>query len=162
MSDTSGPRPSTPGTPVLASLAAVTRFVAGTCEMLHLRVGHPDDDLATPSTDHESGLVLPGLSVNPLSPPPWWTGRPLAWWVARQICAYAHLLDADRSRRCTVVVGTEVGRGPDNEPLLTGIRRVAVIDASAVEEARRRHADWARSPRPEDAPDEGGTAPWQS
>ncbi len=149
--------------PTLPTVAAVTHVVATARAPLHLRVGHvDDDDLGAPSTDHESGLVLPGLSVNPLSAPPWWTDRPLEWWVARQICTYAHLLDADPSRSCTVVTGTEVGRGPDNEPLLTEVRLLAVLHPAAVEEARRLHSAWARSPRPEDSPDERGTAPWQS
>jgi hypothetical protein len=40
--------------------------------------------------DTESGLKLPGLSVNPLRPEPWWI-RPAADWLARQLCQYQQL-----------------------------------------------------------------------
>src|SRR5437763_11567719 len=44
------------------------------------------------SIDYESGLTLPGLSVNPLDPQPWWT-RDRKDWLARQLCRYVHLQD---------------------------------------------------------------------
>ena len=47
-------------------------------------------DTASGSIDTESGLELPGLSVNPLTPEDWWT-RPVRDWLARQLCQYKHL-----------------------------------------------------------------------
>ncbi len=50
----------------------------------------PSDDRNSTSRDYESGLDLPGLSVNPLQPEEWWT-RPPEEWLARQICNYVHI-----------------------------------------------------------------------
>ena len=54
----------------------------------------PQHDLGEASVDTESGLELPGLSVNPLDPEPWWT-RPTA--------------EAERRYRERF----DVGRGPE-------------------------------------------------
>ena len=145
--------------PVLRSVAEVADFVRDSASTVHVRFGEPDDDLRAPSIDHESGLTLPGLSVNPLSPPSWWRDRPLEDWVVRQICSYAHLQQNHPERACVLVTGTVVERGPDNEPLLAGADLVAVLTPDVVREARRRHPG---SPRPEDAPAEDGAAPWQA
>ncbi|HYF45629.1 MAG TPA: DUF6098 family protein, partial [Acidimicrobiales bacterium] len=65
----------------------------------------PEADEDSLSRDHESGLVLPGLSVNPLTPEPWWT-RPLGDWLARQLCQYGHLLEeADDERVAWLLTG---------------------------------------------------------
>src|SRR5687768_10293567 len=83
----------------------------------------PDDDRGTTSRDYESGLYLPGLSVNPLKPERWWT-RPLEEYLARQICNYVHLQEeSDDERRAWVLTGDVVARGPDNEPLVRGDRK---------------------------------------
>jgi hypothetical protein len=115
-----------------------------------------DDDR---SVDHQSGLPLPGLSVNPLRPPAWWQGRPLSEWVTRQVRAYHHLRKRDDDRRCWVVTGTVVDRGPDNEPLLAGVEGVGVLSDGLVDACAPAQPD---SPRPEDAPEVDGSAPWQS
>ena len=93
----------------------------------------PDADAAGTSVDHESGCELPGLSVNPLTPEPWFD-RPTAHWVARQLMQYAHL-DDDR-RFPWVLTGRVVGRGPDCEPLLDDVQPVAQVPPSVVDEAR--------------------------
>jgi hypothetical protein len=92
-------------------------------------------DSGSQSTDTESGLSLPGLSVNPLSPEAWWT-RPLRDWLARQICQYKHLGER-QERHAWVLTGTCVGRGPDCEPLLADIRPLGRLDCSLLEEAER-------------------------
>lgn len=94
----------------------------------------PTADAASTSTDKESGCVLPGLSVNPLAPEPWWT-RPVEQWLARQLCQYAHLSAGDRFG--WVLTGRVVGRGPDCEPLVTDTRAVAELDDGVLEEAER-------------------------
>ncbi|WP_454050432.1 DUF6098 family protein [Cellulomonas sp. Marseille-Q8402] len=106
---------------------AYVRFSAG-----------PDADARRPSVDGESGAVLPGWSVNRLQPEPWWD-RPARVWVARRLCQYAHL--ADEVTFAWVLTGVEVGRGPDNEPLVDQVVPVARLTprllAEAVEEYHR-------------------------
>ncbi len=98
----------------------------------------PDDDRGSSSRDYESGLQLPGLSVNPLKPERWWT-RPLEEYLARQICNYAHIQEqADDERRAWVLTGTVVSRGPDNEPLVGGdFTAVAWLSDDVIDEAKR-------------------------
>lgn len=79
----------------------------------------PEHDASGRSLDTESGLELPGLSVNPLNPERWWT-RPLGDWVARQLCQYKHLQEgklrafrmgvARQSSRLRPRLRTTVGR----------------------------------------------------
>ena len=98
----------------------------------------PDDDRRSRSRDYESGLDLPGLSVNPLQPEDWWQ-RPLEEYLARQICNYVHLQDeSDDERRPWVLTGRVVSRGPDNEPLVAGdFTPVGWLSDAVVDEARR-------------------------
>jgi len=88
------------------------------------------------SRDTESGLELPGLSVNPLRPEPWWT-RPVRDWVARQLCQYKHLKDKNPARHAWVARGRTVARGPDCEPLLVNVEEVARLDESLLSAAHR-------------------------
>jgi hypothetical protein len=129
----------TAGLPVvhtLAEVAEVVRRRPGVCVRFS-RGPRADGDEA--SVDYESGLELPGLSVNPLSPEPWWE-RPLQDWLARQLCQYAHLLDdADDERVAWLLTGEEVARGPDNEPLLADVVPVALLHRSALDEAQARY-----------------------
>jgi hypothetical protein len=92
-------------------------------------------DKGSGSLDTESGLELPGLSVNPLTPEPWWT-RPLRDWLARQICQYRHLAEQE-DRYAWALTGRCVGRGPDCEPLLVDIRPLGRLDDRLLEEAER-------------------------
>jgi hypothetical protein len=90
------------------------------------------------SVDTESGLTLPGLSVNPLHPEEWWT-RPLEDWLARQVCQYRELQLKNPDRFAWVLTGTEVGRGPDCEPLLREVTPIARLDDRLLDEADRRY-----------------------
>src|SRR5687767_1580414 len=98
----------------------------------------PDDDRRSDSRDYESGLDLPGLSVNPIQPEDWWT-RPLEEYLARQICNYAHIQDqADDQRRAWILTGDVVSRGPDNEPLVgRDFTPVAWLSDTVIDEAKR-------------------------
>ena len=94
----------------------------------------PEADSSQTSLDHESGCELPGLSVNPLKPEPWFD-RPTVHWVARQLMQYAHL--GESGRYAWVLAGREVGRGPDCEPLLSDVDPVARVPDEVVEEAQQ-------------------------
>lgn len=93
-----------------------------------------DADRDGGSIDTESGLELPGLSVNPLHPEPWWT-RPAADWLARQLCQYKQLQDKNPDRFAWVLRGQCVGRGPDCEPLMIRVLPVARLAQSLLTEA---------------------------
>jgi Family of unknown function (DUF6098) len=93
-------------------------------------------DRGSGSIDTESGLELPGLSVNPLQPESWWS-RPLRDWVARQLCQYKHLKDQNPDRYAWVARGRLVARGPDCEPLLADVEEVARLDDALLAEAHR-------------------------
>ena len=90
------------------------------------------------SVDTESGLTLPGLSVNPLHSEPWWT-RPFEDWLARQVCQYRELQEKNPDRFAWVLCGTEVGRGPDCEPLLREVIPIARLDGVLLDEAVSRY-----------------------
>lgn len=121
--------------PELDSLAAVVRLVSEH-PTAGVRYGaDPRTERGRGSLDTESGLELPGLSVNPLGAEAWWS-RPLEHWIARQLCQYRHLAEeSDDDRRAWVLAGDEVGRGPDCEPLLDHVEVLAVIDLAALDEA---------------------------
>ncbi|AGF72801.1 DUF6098 family protein [Corynebacterium halotolerans] len=108
---------------------------------LHVRYSEgPDNDASGGSTDTESGLELPGLSVNPLNPESWWT-RPLGDWIARQLCQYKHLQEKNPERFAWVLRGRQVGRGPDCEPLLVDISPIARLSPALLAEAERRYRE---------------------
>ena len=93
----------------------------------------PEADALHPSTDHESGLTMPGVSANPLKPPGWWT-LPTEDWVARRVCQY--LRETDEGARPWALHGRQVDHGPDNEPLLVDVTPVAWLDERLITEAR--------------------------
>ncbi|MEV8569092.1 DUF6098 family protein [Streptomyces sp. NPDC051322] len=101
--------------------------------------GGPAADLCSPtSTDHLTGVPLPGLSVNALALEPWWGDRPVGLWVARRLYDYSHLRrDRDGDVRPWTLSGREAGRGPDNEPLLCEVRPVSWIDLAVIDDAVR-------------------------
>ncbi|CAM3652923.1 hypothetical protein GCM10007368_12650 [Isoptericola cucumis] len=74
--------PEVPGAPRLRSLADVAELVEVISPAYVRFSAGPAADRSTVSRDHESGCLLPGLSVNPLTPEPWWD-RPLEHWLAR-------------------------------------------------------------------------------
>ena len=123
----------TRGLPRIDSLDELCRLVAPDAYVRFSK--GPDDDDGSTSRDYESGLDLPGLSVNPLQPEQWWT-RPLDEWLARQICNYVHLGE-EEDRYAWVLTGTAVSRGPDNEPLVAKFTPVAVLSEKVVDEAKR-------------------------
>ena len=100
----------------------------------------PESDGSTTSRDYESGLDLPGLSVNPLQPEAWWT-RPIKEWLARQICNYVHLAEDDDDRFAWILTGDVVARGPDNEPLVAQFHPVARLSDDLIRAAKRLYND---------------------
>ncbi|MFD4190523.1 DUF6098 family protein [Amycolatopsis thermoflava] len=96
----------------------------------------PESDAEHPSTDHESGLEMPGVSVNPLNAPGWWS-LPVEDWLARRIVQYAH--QQAEGARPWVLTGKEVDFGPDNEPLLVDVEPIAWISGDLVREAHERY-----------------------
>jgi hypothetical protein len=100
----------------------------------------PEADAQRASRDYESGLELPGLSAVPLSPPAWWS-RPVADWLARQVCKYVQLADSDPGRCAWVLTGRKVGLGPDQEPLLADPLPLALLSDAVLEQARRHYHD---------------------
>jgi len=116
---------------------------------VHVRFSEgPDADRDRGSIDTESGLELPGLSVNPLELEQWWT-RPRRDWLARQLCQYRHLSEKNPKRRAWLLRGNTVGRGPDNEPLVADVDPIAYLSESVLDEAEqhyREHFDAGRGP----------------
>nr|WP_157312901.1 DUF6098 family protein [Microbacterium sp. MAH-37] len=125
--------------PVIDSLAQLEDLV---WEMPGLGIRYSagwDHDRDEESIDHESGLPLPGLSVNPLDPEPWWD-RPLRQWLARQLCQYRHLAEEDDDRHAWILAGRLVARGPDCEPLFDDVEPVADLAPEVIAEAERVYA----------------------
>ena len=121
---------------MITKLAELAELVATVPDLYVRYSAGPEHDEAQVSRDHESGLEMPGLSVNPLQPEPWWV-RPLEDWLARQLCQYAHLQQkSPDERHAWVLTGPAVGRGPDCEPLIAPATFVAWIDDAVVAEAR--------------------------
>jgi hypothetical protein len=100
----------------------------------------PEKDAHRASRDYEAGVDLPGLSVTPLTPEPWWT-RPAIDWIARRVCKYMDLADGAPDRRPWVLTGEIVGNGPDHEPLVVDVEPIAWIGESALDQARRLYED---------------------
>ncbi|MFJ3202873.1 DUF6098 family protein [Streptomyces sp. NPDC086989] len=134
--------------PVIGTLDELTDFIAHR-KRLYVRWSlGPDVDLpALASRDDLTGIALPGLSASPLDVEPWWSERPLRLWAARRLYDYAHLPQVKGHRvRPWLLRAREIGRGPDNEPLVTGIEPLGWIDRAvideAVEEIRRQRGRW--------------------
>src|SRR2546423_5770649 len=127
--------------PVLASLDELDALASKTHGLFVRHSKGVQADRQRRSVDYESGLALPGLSVNPLNPEPWWT-RNRKDWLARQLCRYVHLQDhADDERYAWVLTGDVVGRGPDNEPLLDALVPLGRLGERPLEEAKARSVD---------------------
>ncbi len=130
------------------TLAALVKRVAGHPGLFVRWSSGPDGDKAERSTDYATGLELPGLAVNPLTPPSWWT-LPVEMWVARQIRAYAHLSEDRPDQYAWILAGRIAERGPDNEPLVVDVKPIARLHASVLREAADREP---RSSRDDDDP----------
>ncbi|MBO0746006.1 MAG: hypothetical protein J2P43_13375 [Candidatus Dormibacteraeota bacterium] len=131
----------------VSSLAELEALVESDRPLFIRYAQDPGLDSRQRSVDAESGLELPGLSVNPLTPESWWT-RPVAEWLARQICQYGHLRERDPGRHAWVLGGTIAGRGPDCEPLITNARLVARLDDAVLDEADALYRDRFSAGRP--------------
>lgn len=139
----------------LTSLAALAELVRER-QGLYVRWAPTPEHRPGTSRDELTGVPLPGLSVNPLDPEPWWRDQPLELWLARRLYDYCHLRHVrPRKTQPWVLSGRIVGSGPDNEPLLTDPEPVARIATTVLDEARellRTHAqddaDWGPLRRP--------------
>lgn len=106
-----------------------------------VRYSHgPDRDAHQASRDYEAGVDMPGLSVTPLTPEPWWT-RPTVDWVARRVCKYMDLTDGAVDRRPWILTGDVVGNGPDHEPLVVDVQPIAWLGVGVLNAARRCYAE---------------------
>jgi hypothetical protein len=96
----------------------------------------PDRDRGTTSVDELTGVALPGLSANSLRVESWWADRSLRTWVARRLHDYRHLRRDGQgcAVRPWVLRGREVGRGPDNEPLIDVREPIAWIHEDVLTE----------------------------
>jgi Family of unknown function (DUF6098) len=94
----------------VTTLASLAELVANTPRLYVRWSTGPDTDHADRSTDYATGLELPGLAVNPLTPPTWWT-LPVEVWVARQVRAYAHLSDDQPDHTACVLTDRIAERG---------------------------------------------------
>jgi hypothetical protein len=102
-----------------------------------VRYSHgPDRDARGPSRDYEAGLDMPGLSVTPLTPEPWWTRPPIDW-IARRVCKYMDLADHAPDRHPWILTGDVTGSGPDHEPLVANVRPIAWLGGNVLSQARR-------------------------
>ncbi|GAA1355188.1 hypothetical protein GCM10009660_56560 [Catellatospora bangladeshensis] len=132
----------------LTDLAELVQLVEERGSELFVRWSRgPEVDAGGCSRDGLTGIRLPGLSANPLAVEPWWGDRSLKVWVARRLYDYRHL---PRRRgpgvRPWLLVGSEAGRGPDNEPLVRCEEPVAWVSEDVLrqcEELVRRHdGEW--------------------
>jgi hypothetical protein len=116
----------------------------------------PEADATGMSRDDLTGTRMPGLSANPLAVEEWWGQRSLRLWVARRLHDYSHLRhDKGPGVRPWVLSGEELGRGPDNEPLVRCRQPIAWIADDVLAEAERvvgsQKGGWGPLRRPENA-----------
>jgi hypothetical protein len=89
------------------------------------------------SRDGLTGIRLPGLSANSLRREPWWRDRSVRLWLARRLYDYKHLRELrGPGVSAWVLLGREVARGPDNEPLVHCERPLAWIADDVLREAQ--------------------------
>lgn len=133
--------------PTIKTLDELADLVDGRADLYVRWSLGPDADEGGTSRDELTGVELPGLCANPLAVEDWWEDRPLRTWVARRLYDYGHLRDKrGNGIRPWVLVGEEMGRGPDNEPIVRCERAVALIDDAVVtaaeEEVASKKEDW--------------------
>jgi hypothetical protein len=139
--------------PTVGSLDELTELAAQRPGLFVRWSRGPEADTGGTSADDLTGSELPGLSANPLAVEPWWEDRPLRLWIARRLHDYSHLeRDKGPGIRPWVLEGEELGRGPDNEPLVHCVRPVAWIADDIIAEAdrvvREQNAGWGSLRRP--------------
>ncbi|GAB3752584.1 DUF6098 family protein [Microlunatus parietis] len=123
----------------LRSLIEIVQVVEDCDDVVYVRYSRgPEADAHRVSRDFEAEVDLPGLSVSTLTPPSWWT-RSTVDWVARRLCKYLDL-GKERGNRPWLLVGREVGTGPDHEPLVVDPTPLGRVSDAAVDEARRHYA----------------------
>ncbi|MEV6905096.1 DUF6098 family protein [Amycolatopsis sp. NPDC051372] len=117
-------------------------FISDGGDDLYVRWSHgPTVDLdparAQQSRDSLTGVSLPGLSANSLRKESWWEDRPVRVWLARRLYDYQHLRDLrGPGVRPWVLRGTELARGPDNEPLVRCDEPFAWVADTVLREGR--------------------------
>ncbi|WP_214416750.1 DUF6098 family protein [Sphaerisporangium fuscum] len=122
---------------VIASLAELASLLEGR-QGLFIRWSRDlDGDMANGgSRDALTGAELPGLSANPMDLEEWWGERPTRLWAARRLYDYSHLRrERGPGVRAWVLAGTEVGRGPDNEPLIRCTEVIGPVGDAVMREA---------------------------
>jgi hypothetical protein len=120
--------------PVVRSMEELARLIEGHDDLYVRWSESTEPDLRREgSVDGLTAATLPGLSANPLAVEDWWGDRPLEVWAARRLYDYRHLAHRrGRGVHPWVLEGEEIGRGPDNEPLVRCRRPVAWIDEAVV------------------------------
>jgi hypothetical protein len=143
--------------PVISSLDELAELVSSHDSLFLRWSADPDADRQrTHSCDGLTGASLPGLSANPLDVEPWWGRRPTVLWVARRLHDYSHLRESrGPGTRPWVLEGEEVGRGPDNEPLVSCRSPIAFIDDKVLQAAEdllaaHSNTDWGPLDREND------------
>jgi len=123
--------------PVISSLRDLVDLVQRHGRDVYVRWSNgPDADRGSQSRDDLTGVELPGLSASALAVENWWKGRSLETWVARRLYDYRHLRER-RGARPWILLGTEVGRGPDNEPLVQCERPLAWVAEDVIESSEQ-------------------------
>jgi hypothetical protein len=124
--------------PTVTTLGELARLTEGRDDLFVRWSRGPGADASGVSTDDMTGVEMPGLSASPLSVERWWGGRSVRLWVARRLHDYSHLQRAKGPGvRPWILQGEELGRGPDNEPLVRYDRPVAWIAEGVLAEAER-------------------------
>lgn len=124
--------------PVVRSLDELAALSEGRQDLYIRWSRGPDADASGVSRDELTGVELPGLCANPLGVEAWWEDRPLRTWVARRIYDYRHLAERrGKGVRPWVLHGEELGRGPDNEPIVRNNGAVAWVAGEVVAEAEK-------------------------
>ncbi len=124
---------------VLTRLGELVDLLSLAGDEVYLRYSPgPEADAGHSSKDHESGLLMPGVSVNPLRPPGWWT-LPAEDWLARRVCQY--LRELHEGARPWLLTGRQVDFGPDNEPLLVDVVPIAWLSDELLTEAHQRYRE---------------------
>ncbi len=124
--------------PTVTSLQELVELTARTPDPFVRWSEGPEADLRQHNSfDDLTNTELAGLSANSLTMEDWWDG-PEDLWLARRIYDYLHIRRRRPARvRPWVMEGEEVGRGPDNEPLVRCRRPVAWIAEEVVDESIR-------------------------